>query len=423
MFVATIIKALHNRNYQIFFTGQGLSVIGTWMQNMALSWLSYRLTDSALMLGLVAFAGQIPNVVLAPFAGVWIDRLGKRQILIGTQIFSLVQAALLAWLTLGNQIAIEQIVVLSLFLGCVNAFDVPARHAISAEMMDKQEERQNAIALNSVTYNLARMVGPSLAGMLIPVIGEGGCFLVNVASYAISLVSLAALRLKTANNSQQPSNLLQQFKEGYRYTFKQLPLRNILVLLGIISLTAMPYTVLLPVLVAKHLTADAGTLGFLLAVSGCGSLLAALLMAARKEFQGLEKLLAAAAATIGLALGCFMLPLSLWLSAVLMFILGVGFLVQVVGSNTLLQCMVDDRMRGRVMSFYTMILMGVGPIGSLLAGFLASQIGVVYTLVLGGVCSLAGACYFARHLSIFRVQACPIYVRSGSLSSRDECRF
>ena len=421
--MSNIIKALYNRNYRIFFTGQGLSVIGTWMQNIALSWLSYRLTDSALILGLVAFMGQIPNFVLAPFAGVWIDRLGKRNVLVVTQMFSLIQASLLAWLTLRNRIGIEHILFLSLFLGCVNAFDVPARHAISAEMMDTQEERQNAIALNSVTYNMARLLGPSLAGILIPLLGEGYCFLLNVVSYCISLVSLLALRLRAVSSKQVHNNMLEHFKEGYAYTFKQLPLRNILLLLGIISLTAMPYTVLLPVFVAKNLHANAGTMGFLMAVSGCGSLLAALVIAARSEFQGLEKLLVVAATTIGVALIGFMLPTSLWLSTVLMFILGIGFLIQVVGSNTLLQCMVNDSMRGRVMSFYTMILMGIGPMGSLFAGFLTSQIGVVYTLALGGVCSLAGAFYFGRHLSVFRVQACPIYVRSGSLSSKDECRF
>ena len=421
--MANIIKALYNRNYRIFFTGQGLSVIGTWMQNIALSWLSYRLTDSALMLGWVAFMSQIPNFVLAPFAGVWLDRLGKRRVLIVTQLLSLIQASLLAWLTLYNMIGIEHILGLSLFLGCVNAFDVPARHAISVEMMDTQEERQNAIALNSVTYNMARLLGPSIAGILIPLIGEGYCFLLNVISYCISLVSLVTLRIKVVSSKQSHNNMLEHFKEGYAYTFKQLPLRNILVLLGIISLTAMPYTVLLPVFVSKNLGASAGALGFLMAVSGCGSLLAALAIAARSEFQGLEKLLVVAATTIGIALIGFMLSPSMWLAAVLMFILGIGFLIQVVGSNTLLQCMVDDSMRGRVMSFYTMILMGIGPIGSLLAGFLTSQIGVVYTLAVGGVCSLAGAFYFGRHLSVFRVQACPIYVKSGSLSSQDECRF
>lgn len=418
-----IIRALYNRNYRIFFTGQGLSIIGTWMQNIALSWLIYRLTDSAFMLGLVAFSGQIPNFVLAPFAGIWIDRLGKRTILLVTQVLSFVQAALLSWLTLTNQIEIEHILVLSLMLGCINACDVPARHAISVEMMETQEERQNAIALNSVTYNMARLLGPSAAGILIPMIGEGYCFLLNAFSYLISVISLVALRLKVNMPKRRHDNMLQHFREGYTYTFKQLPLRNILVLLGIISLTAMPYTVLLPVFVTQNLGAGAGTLGFLMAVAGCGSVIAALVMASRTDFQGLEKLLVVSATAIGVGLIGFMLPGNLWLSAVLMLILGIGFLIQIVGSNTLLQCLVDDSMRGRVMSFYTMIVMGIGPIGSLVAGFLAGQIGVVHTLALGGVCSLAGAVFFARYLPVFRAQACPIYVQSGSLSSHDECRF
>jgi MFS family permease len=418
-----IFKALNNRNYRIFFIGQGLSIIGTGMQNIALSWLIYRLTDSTLMLGLVAFMGQIPNFVLAPFAGVWIDRWGKRSVLVITQLLSLIQASMLAWLTLGNRIEIEYILGLSLFLGCVSAFDVPARHSISVEMVDTQEERQNAIALNSISYNMARMLGPLAAGLLIPIIGEGYCFLLNAASYVISILSLAVLHLKENNNDKQHTDMLQHFQEGYSYTFKQLPLRNILVLLGIISLTAMPYTILMPVFVSQNLGGGAGTMGFLMSAAGCGSLIAAFFIASRTEFQGLEKLLVVAASAIGIGLIGFMLSSSLWLSTMLMFILGVGSLIQVVGSNTLLQCMVDDSMRGRVMSFYTMTLMGVGPIGSLFAGFLANQIGVTYTLAIGGVCSLAGAAFFARDLSVFRVQACPIYVQSGSLSSHDKCRF
>ncbi|QDR81614.1 MFS transporter [Sporomusa termitida] len=418
-----MLKALSNRNYQIFFTGQGLSIIGTWIQNIAVSWLIYRLTDSALMLGLVAFAGQIPNFVLAPFAGVWIDRWRKRTVLIVTQIFSLAQAALLAWLTLAGQLEIGHILFLSLLLGCVTAFDVPARNAISVEMMAKQEERQNAIALNSVTYNLARLLGPAAAGILIPVIGEGNCFLLNAASYFISILSLVALRLPAGSPRQQALAMRQEFYAGYTYTFKQLPLRNILVLLAIISLTAMPYTVLLPILVTQTLGASAGTMGYLLAVSGLGSVLAAIGMTARKEFQGLEKLLVVAATAIGIGLLCFMLAGNIWLDSILVFILGVGFLILVVGSNTLLQCMVDDSMRGRVMSFYTMTLMGIGPIGSLLAGWLAGQLGVIHTLALGGVCSLAGAFFFGSNLSVFRAQACPIYVRAGSLPSQEDCRF
>lgn len=418
-----MLKALYNRNYRIFFAGQGLSIIGTWMQNVALSWLIYRLTDSALMLGLVAFMGQIPNFILAPFAGVWIDRASKRNVLVATQVLSLIQALLLAWLTIANRIEIWHILSLSLFLGCINAFDVPTRNAITVSMVETQEERQNSIALNSVTYNMARLLGPSAAGILIPLIGEGVCFLLNGASYVISVISLIALRLKPTQSERRSDNMLQQFTEGYAYTFKQLPLRNILVLLGIVSLTALPYTVLLPMFVAHNLKASAGVMGYLLAVSGCGSLIGALFLASRTEFQGLEKLLSAAGAVLGVGLLAFMLPSSLSLATVLMFLLGIATLIQIVGSNTLLQCMVNDDMRGRVMSFYTMTLMGVGPIGSLMAGALANQIGVTYTLAIGGVCTIAGAIFFARNISVFRVQACPIYVQSGSLSSHEECRF
>lgn len=419
----TMLRALCDRNYRIFFAGQGLSGIGTWTQNIAMSWLIYRITDSAWMLGLVAFMSQIPNFMLAPVAGIWIDRWPKYRILIITQVLSLIQALLLAWLTLSGRIKIDHVLFLSLFLGSINAFDVPARHAITAEMMKNPSDKQNAIAINSISYNAARLLGPSLAGILIPLIGEGFCFLLNGASYFVSIVSLLLLKVKQTTGEGRHENLVKCFKEGFWYTFGQKPLRNILLLLGLVSLTAMPYTVLLPIFVTKFLVGDARMLGYLMAVSGFGSMVGAAYLATRSTFQGLDKMVAFATALIGFSLVSFVFIHSLWLCMILMFCLGVGFLLQIVGSNTLLQSMVDDSLRGRIMSFYTMVLMGVAPIGNLLAGYLVNKFGLVPTFVGGGVCCIIGALFFIKNISIFRRQACPIYVKSGSLDSYDQCRF
>lgn len=418
-----VLRALHDRNYRIFFAGQGLAATGVWIQNIAMSWLIYRLTDSAWMLGLTAFASQIPNFLLAPAAGVWIDRWPKNKVLIATQTLSFIQSLLLVWLTLSGRIEMWQVLCLSFFTGCVNAFDVPAKHAATAEMMANPDDKQNAIAINSITYNTARMLGPSLAGILIPLIGEGLCFLLNSVSYFIAVVSLLLLRIRQESVKQCQENVFQRFQEGFTYTFGQKPLRSILLLLGIVSLTAAPYTVLLPVFVTKYISGGAGTLGYLMAVAGLGSLFGAAWLATRPTFFGFDKLVAAAAALIGTSLVAFMAARNLWLCTLLMFCLGLGFVIQIVASNTLLQSMVDNSLRGRIMSFYTMILIGIGPIGSLLAGALVSRFGVISTFVAGGICCIAGAVLFYRNIPAFRKQACPIYVKAGTLSSYDQCRF
>lgn len=418
-----MLRSLYERNYRIFFVGQGLSGIGTWTQNIAMSWLVYRLTDSAWMLGLTAFMGQIPNFMLAPVAGVWIDRRPKNRVLLMTQILSLIQSLLLAWFTLSGRIEIWQVLCLSFFLGCINAVDVPARHAVIVELTTEPDNKQNAIAINSVTYNTARLLGPAVAGILVPLLGEGVCFLLNGLSYFISVLSLLLLKITPATAARRRENVLQCFREGFSYTFGQKPLRDLLLLLGIVSLTAAPYAVLLPVFITKHLAGEAGIFGYLMAVSGFGSLAGAAFLASRSTFFGLDRLVAAAAALIGVSLAGFMFAYSLWFCTLLMLGLGVGFALHIVGGNMLLQSMVDDSLRGRVMSFYTMILMGVGPAGNLLAGAAVNRFGVVATFVMGGICCIVSALLFFHNISMFRKQACPIYVKAGTLSSHDQCRF
>ncbi len=416
-------RALKNRNYRIFFAGQAVSAIGTWAQNIAMSWLVFQLTGSGWMLGVIAFLSQIPNFFLSPVAGVLVDRWQKRKVLVVTQSLSFIQAGALTLLTFNQLLVTWHLLALSLILGCINAFDVPARHAITAELVENKEDKTNAIALNSISYNIARFVGPFIAGVLIPLVGEGVCFLLNTFGYFCAALSLVSLRPRVLAASRQREDFFACFKQGYRYTFGQFPLKLVLMLLGIVSLMGTPYVVLLPIYVVHNLHSGAEQLGLLMAVAGFGSLIGAIFLAARTSFQGLEKLLTVAAALIGLGLVLLAFSDAIYVSLVAMLVVGIGMIFAIVGSSTLLQCMVDDAMRARVMSFYTMTVMGIGPIGSLLAGGLAQSIGTTYTLLACGAACLCGAALFFANLDAFRVQACPIYVNSGNLDSVEQCKF
>jgi MFS family permease len=418
-----LLRSLKNRNYFIFFTGQGIAAIGMWTQNIAMSWLVFRLTDSAWMLGMIAFLSQIPSFFLAPFAGVLVDRWIKRRVLVASQILGMIHAGTLTVLTFTGALEVWHLLLLSFTLGCVNAFDLPARHAITAELVDTKEEKTNAIALNSVSYNIARLLGPSLGGILIPLVGEGVCFLLNTTGYLMAVISLLLLKPRVTGGAVTETGFWQGFREGHQYTFGQLPLRLILQLLGTVALLAIPYTVLLPVYVVQELQAGANWLGFLMGAAGVGSLIGAIVIARRTSFQGLEKMIAIAAVLIGTGLIALSYSKMVYISLVIQFVIGLGMIFAIVGGSTLLQCMVDDSLRARVMSFYTMTIMGITPIGSLIAGSLAQTIGTANTMLIAGIACLIGTAYFVAHISAFRVQACPIYVNSGNLNSMDECRY
>ena len=418
-----MLRALRDRNYCLFFAGQLVSSIGVWIQNLAMSWLVFSLTGSPWMLGFIAFLSQIPNFFLAPLAGVWVDRCAKRKVLLTTQCLVLFQASILTLLSLIGRLEIWHLLLLSFLLGCVNSFDVPARHAITAELIEDKEVKANAIALNSIAYNMARLIGPSLGGLLIPLIGEGNCFSVNAAGYLFATVALFYVKIQAVKPLDQPKSFWQGFKAGYQYTFGQLPLRLIIGLLAVFAFMGLPHAVLLPVYVVEKLHMDVRWLGFLLGASGMGSLAGALYLASRSSFQGLEKMLAAAGIFIGGGLAALAFVHNAYISLGIMFFVGLGLIFGIVGGSTLLQCMVDDGLRARVMSFYTMTIMGISPIGSLLAGSLAAQIGIVASFLLCGVFCIAGTVYFLLHLSVFRVQACPIYVHSGNLDSVEQCRY
>lgn len=383
------------------------------MQRIALPWLVYSLTGSAFLLGLVGFASQIPTFLLAPFAGVLIDRWNRYTILIVTQILAMIQSFILAFLFFNNSIEVWHIVLLSIFLGCINAFDMPARQSFVVDMIEKREDLGNAIALNSSMFNGARLLGPSIAGILISLTGEGMCFLINGVSYIFVLIFLLMMRINREKVKAQHKHVLHGIKEGFNYTFGFKPIRYIILLLALVSLMGMPYSVLMPVFAKTILHGGPHTFGFLMGASGIGALAAAIYMASRRSVLGLGKIVPLFAAVFGLGLITFSLSHSFLLSLGLMSVTGFGMIMQMTSSNTILQTIVDDDKRGRVMSFYTMAFMGTAPFGSLIAGVLADNIGAPNTLIIGGASCILGALFFARKLPELKKAIRPVYVRLG----------
>ncbi|HLC21515.1 MAG TPA: MFS transporter [Candidatus Methylomirabilis sp.] len=408
-----IFRALRSRNYRLFFGGQSVSLIGTWMQQIAVSWLVYRMTNSAFMLGVVGFAGQIPTSLLAPVAGVCADRLNRHRILIVTQTLAMIQALMLALLVLTRTVTVWQIITLSVFLGLVNAFDMPVRQAFIVDMIERREDLGNAIALNSTIFNGARLLGPSIAGLLIASLGEGLCFLLNGISYVAVIGALSAMRMAPRTRAVRRTDMVQELREAFSYAFGFAPIRSILLLLGLVSLIGMPYTTLMPVFAKDVFHGGAHTLGFLVGASGVGALVGTMYLASRASVRGLGRLIAISASIFGVGLIAFSLSRVLWFSLLLMLLTGFGMVVHFASGNTVLQTIVDDDKRGRVMSLFTMAVMGAAPFGSLLAGALASQIGAPATLLLCGICCVSGSLLFTRVFPSLRGMIRPIYVRKG----------
>jgi MFS family permease len=409
-------RALGHKNYRLFFSGQSISLIGSWMTRIATSWLVYRLTGSALLLGVVGFAGQIPSFILAPLAGVLVDRWNRQRLLVITQVLALLQSLALAVLALTGLIRIWQVIVLSVFQGLINAFDMPARQAFVVEMVEKREDLANAIALNSSMVNAARLLGPSIGGVVIAAVGEGWCFMIDAVSYLAVIASLLGMKITPRMlDATQDANVFRQLREGWTYAMRFAPIRNVLLLLALVSLVGMPYTVLMPVFANDVLKGGPSTLGLLMAASGVGALAGAMFLAGRKTVLGLGKFIPIMAAAFGAGLMVFSFTRVLWLSLGLMVITGLGFMVQMASSNTVLQTIVDEDKRGRVMSFYTMAFMGTAPFGSLLAGAVAHRIGAPHTLFFGGIGCILGALWFATTLPALRRDVRPIYVKIGIL--------
>ena len=410
---APVFRALGSRNYRLFFGGQSISLVGTWMQRVAMGWLAYRLTNSALLLGVVGFAGQIPTFIFAPFAGVLADRWNRQRTLVVTQTLALLQAVVLAVLVLTGHVAVWHIVVLAIVLGTVNALDIPVRQAFVVEMIGHKDDLANAIALNSSMVNAARLLGPSLAGLLIAGFGEGVCFLLNAVSYVPAIAAFVAMRIAPAGTPPPNRRVIEGIREGFVYAFGLTPIRYIILLLALVSLMGMPYQVLMPVFARDILHGGPHTLGFLMGASGLGALVGTVYLAARRNVHDLGRVIMVNAAVFGAGLAAFALSSVLWLSLVLVFVAGFGMMVQMASSNTVLQTIVDDDKRGRVMSFFTMAFMGMAPFGSLLAGALASSIGAPRTLLVGGGFCVVGALLFGRKLSAIHDVLHPIYRKMG----------
>ena len=405
------LRALSQRNFRLYFIGQSASFVGTWMQQIALAWLIYRLTGSPFMLGLATFAGNIPILFLAPFGGVWSDRIDRRRAMLLTQALSLLQAAVLAGLTFAGLIEVWHLLAAAAFLGIVNAFDTPLRQAFLLEMVGSREDLPNAIALNSLMMNASRLIGPALAGMVLAAAGEAWCFMINAASYLAMLAALAAMRPAALPSARGSQHWLAGLKEALRFAWGFAPSRYLIGLVALVSFVATPYASLMPVFARDLLGGDARTLGLLVGASGAGALAGVLHLAGRQSAAGLEKLIAAAASVAGLGLMLFSQSATLWLSLALLPLVGFGIITVAASTNTILQLVAPDAMRGRLVSLHIAAFLGVMPVGSLVFGLLAERFGAAATVAAGGFACLLGAAVFTCRLKAMRSLLAPHYAR------------
>jgi MFS family permease len=410
-------RALRSRNYRLFFSGQSVSLVGTWITRIATSWLVYRLTNSALLLGLVGFAGQVPTLLLAPFAGVIVDRRDRHRLLVWTQVLSALQSAALAALAFTGKINVGWILALQVVQGMINAFDTPARQAFVVQMVEDRADLPNAIALNSTMVNGSRIIGPSIGGIIIAAVGESWCFAIDAVSYVAVIASLLAMRVSHDIPPKSGESLLSELRDGYRYVSGFAPVRTALILLAIVSAMGMPYTVLMPVIASNVLHGGAHTLGFLMTASGLGAVAGALYLASRRSVLGLGRVMLVATMTFGFGLVAFGFVRTFWLAILVLPFIGAGFMVEMASTNTILQTITEERLRGRVMAFYTMAFFGSAPVGSLLAGVAADRIGASATIILGGVACIAAGLWLMTSLPKLRELIRPIYIERGILAA------
>ncbi len=408
---ATTLRALRHRNFQLFFGGQLISLIGTWMQTVAQAWLVYRLTNSALLLGSVGFASQFPVFLVAPLGGITADRVNRQRLVIATQTASMILAGILAALTLTHRVHVWHIFLLAGLLGVVNAFDIPGRQSFLVDMVGK-EDLMNAIALNSSMFNGARVIGPAVAGILVAKIGEGWCFAANSLSYIAVIVGLMLMRVQSPARISKHSPI-EDIIEGFRWVNQTKIIRALLLLIGLVSLVGMPYTVLMPIFADRILHGGARGLGILMGATGVGALFGALTLAAKTGVKGLGRWVTLSCAGLGISLFCFSFSTSLWLSVALLLPAGYSMMLQMACSNTLIQTMVPDQLRGRVMSVYSMMFMGMAPFGAFFGGALAHRFGAPITVATGGIACVLGAIWFARALPDLRVEARRLIIAQG----------
>jgi MFS family permease len=408
---ATTLRALRHRNFQLFFSGQLISLTGTWMQSVAQAWLVYSMTKSALLLGSVGFASQIPVFLFAPFGGITADRVNRQRLVIATQTASMILAGILAWLTLSGRVQVWHIFVLAGLLGVVNAFDIPGRQSFLIDMVGK-EDLMNAIALNSSMFNGARVIGPAIAGILVARIGEGWCFAANSISYIAVIIGLLLMKVRSVPRISNRSPI-EDMIEGFRWVNQTKIIRSLLFLIGLVSLVGMPYTVLMPVFADKILHGGARGLGILMGATGVGALFGALTLAAKTGIKGLGRWVTITCATLGISLFLFSFSTSFWLSAALLLPCGYSMMLQMACSNTLIQTIVPDHLRGRVMSLYSMMFMGMAPFGAFFGGAMANRIGAPMTVAVGGIACVFGAIWFGRALPELRIEARRLIIAQG----------
>lgn len=413
--VREAVRALRHRNYRIYFFGMFVSFTGTWMQSVAQGWLIYRLTGSAWLLGLAGFASQVPVFLLAPLGGVMADRHSRHRIIIITQTVAMFQAFALAALTMGGVVTVNDVFALAVLLGIVNAFDLPTRQSFMVELVDRKD-LMNAIALNSSMIQGSRVLGPALAGLLVGWLGEGPCFLINAISYLAVLAGLFAIRVSRDHTGSTDGTALSHLREGFDYVRHTRPVRALLLLVAFVSIFGLPYIVLMPIFASEVLRGGPRALGVLLGAAGTGALAGALTLAARRHVQGLGRVVALSVAALGSSLIFFSMSRSLIISTVLLVPVGFSLLLQMSASNTLVQTMVPDRMRGRLMSFYAMSLMGMAPFGSLIAGAAASRIGAPWTVAAGGAMCVAASILFWWRLPSLSREAVPILIPQGAMA-------
>lgn len=414
-----ITRALHSRNFRLFFGGQSVSLVGTWITRIATSWLVYRLTGSALLLGVVGFCGQIPTLLLAPFAGVLVDRWDRHRILVVTQVLSMLQSLALAVLVFTDTITVPWVLALQVFQGVINAFDTPARQAFVVQMVEDRADLPNAIALNSSMVNASRIIGPSIGGIVIAAVGEGWCFLADAISYLAVIASLLAMTVTPRAAAPRTTRMREEMRVGFQYVSRFQPVRSALLLLSLVSIMGMPYTVLMPVISTTVLHGGAHTLGFLMTASGVGALVGALYLASRRTVLGLGRVMVLSTAVFGAALVAFSLSRTLWLALLVLPFVGAGMMITMAATNTIIQTVVSEELRGRVMAFYTMAFLGTAPIGSLIAGVVADRVGPAATIRIGGAACVGAAIWFALRLPELRALVRPIYVERGIIAAAE----
>jgi len=407
-------RSLKHRNFRLFFSGQLVSLVGTWMQSIAEAWLIYRLTGSSVLLGLLGFVSQIPIFLLSPIGGLAADRWPRQRVVISTQVASMTLGFTLAALTLTGRIRVWEIIVLATLLGVVNAFDVPARQSFLIEMVGR-EDLLNAIALNSTMFNGARVAGPAVAGLLVAQVGEGWCFFLNGVSYIAVIAGLLMMRLEKSLAAHDGSSPIEKLREGLRFVRHARPIRTLLLLLGLVSFTALPFSVLMPIFADRILHGGASAYGNLMGAVGLGATFGAFTLAMRQQLRGLGSLVAYSAIGLGRSLTFFGASRLYWFSMVALVLAGYAMMMQFTSANTLIQAMVPDQLRGRVMSLYSMMFIGMAPIGSLVAGKMAQHIGAPSTVALGGLASLVGGVVFAVKWPSMRAPARELVAAQGMM--------